>query len=293
MKFKSILTAVLIVFVVASVVVLAIKEITKSARGDKPASVSGPRVIAYYFHGKVRCPTCNSIESYAKEAVQCGFPEQLGSGRLEWRVVNYEESGNEHFATDYNFVSPSLVLVTMQGEKQLQWRNLRSLGVCERQTQVHRVRPTECERMSRHFNQRSRWKMRISLSRIVVPVVTLAAISLASCVYAAEPATQSKSAEPATQAKSAEQSKQSKPAAPAAPAAKQAHRVVVCYFHRTVRCPTCKRISAYIEESLKGGMAAEMKQGTVEWVMIDFQDKKNEKYTPLTRSPGRPWSSWT
>ena len=32
------------------------------------------------------------------------------------------------------------------------------------------------------------------------------------------------------------------------PAASPSHQVVACYFHRTVRCPTCKKISAYIEQ---------------------------------------------
>jgi len=100
--------------------------------------------------------------------------------------------------------------------------------------------------------------MKIRLTRITIALATLAAIAVALAGYAAEPAKESKSA---------------------AGAAKPAHRVVACYFHRTVRCPTCKKISAYIEESLKTGLAAELKDGTVQWVMIDFQDPANEKYT--------------
>jgi hypothetical protein len=68
--------------------------------------------------------------------------------------------------------------------------------------------------------------------------------------------------------------------------AKPSHRVVACYFHRTVRCPTCQRIGAYIEESLETGMADEMSEGRVEWVMIDFQNPKNERYTRGYRITG-------
>jgi hypothetical protein len=63
------------------------------------------------------------------------------------------------------------------------------------------------------------------------------------------------------------------------PSARPSHQVIACYFHRTVRCPTCKTISAYIEESVKTGFAAQMKEGSVKMVMIDFQDAKNQKYT--------------
>ena len=57
------------------------------------------------------------------------------------------------------------------------------------------------------------------------------------------------------------------------------HRVVAIYFHRTQRCPTCQRISAYVEEAVKSGFAREMKQNVVQLCLIDYQDKKNAKYT--------------
>jgi hypothetical protein len=62
------------------------------------------------------------------------------------------------------------------------------------------------------------------------------------------------------------------------PTAAPAHQVIACYFHRTERCPTCKTIGAYIEEAIKNGFAAELKDKTVRVVMVDFQDPKNERY---------------
>jgi hypothetical protein len=117
------LSAALLFFVAAGVVVLTVK----SLRQSPPAATeegSGDRIVAYYFHGKVRCPTCESIETYSKEAVETGFAEQLKDGRLEWRIVNYEEPGNEHYAADYNLAAPCVVLVVMHGREQVQWRGL-------------------------------------------------------------------------------------------------------------------------------------------------------------------------
>ena len=54
-----------------------------------------------------------------------------------------------------------------------------------------------------------------------------------------------------------------------------ADRVVVMYFHRTQRCPTCLKMGGYSEEAVKTGFAQEIKQGTVEFHYIDFQDEKN------------------
>jgi hypothetical protein len=73
-------------------------------------------------------------------------------------------------------------------------------------------------------------------------------------------------------------SRQSSPAIAAeTSAAAPEHQVIACYFHRTVRCPTCKKISAYIEESVQTGFAKQVKDGSVKMIMVDFQDSKNKK----------------
>jgi hypothetical protein len=72
------------------------------------------------------------------------------------------------------------------------------------------------------------------------------------------------------------------PIAVAAPS----HQVFACYFHRTVRCPTCKKISAYIDESVQAGFAAQVKDGSVKMIMVDFQDAKNQKLTQAYKITG-------
>ena len=49
------------------------------------------------------------------------------------------------------------------------------------------------------------------------------------------------------------------------------HRVAAMYFHRTQRCPTCRRISAYIEEAIKTGFAEELPKRQVSLHLVDFQ----------------------
>lgn len=63
------------------------------------------------------------------------------------------------------------------------------------------------------------------------------------------------------------------------PAAAPADRVVVMYFHRTQRCPTCKRMGSYTEEAVLKGFPKQIKDGTVEFHFIDFQDQKNAALT--------------
>lgn len=80
---------------------------------------------------------------------------------------------------------------------------------------------------------------------------------------------------------------QSAPKARAAEmAGRPSHQVLACYFHRTVRCPTCQRISAYIEEALRANFAEELKAGAVKVSVIDFQDPRNQRYTQAYQIAG-------
>jgi len=88
--------------------------------GNKPTS----RVIAYYFHGNFRCYTCHTMEQYSKEAIQKNFKDALSSGKLEFRAVNVEKRGNEHFAQDYQLYTKSLILSLVKDGKEVKSKNL-------------------------------------------------------------------------------------------------------------------------------------------------------------------------
>lgn len=68
-----------------------------------------------------------------------------------------------------------------------------------------------------------------------------------------------------------------RPAAEKEQAETPEHQVVAIYFHRTQRCPTCKRIGAMAEEAVVKGFEKEAKTRVVEFHFVDFQDKKNAK----------------
>lgn len=63
--------------------------------------------------------------------------------------------------------------------------------------------------------------------------------------------------------------------APAADA--PANRVIVMYFHRTERCPTCLKMGDYSEEAIQTGFAKPLESGAVGFYYIDFQDEKNAR----------------
>ena len=82
------------------------------------------KVIAYYFHGSFRCPTCRNLEQYAKETIENNFEKELTEGSLIFKAVNVEEKGNEHFVNDYQLYTKSLVLSLVEDDKEVKYKNL-------------------------------------------------------------------------------------------------------------------------------------------------------------------------
>lgn len=127
MKAKNLVVAALLLFVAASLVILVSREMQQSP-SEKPVATDDGLpddvLMVYYFHGNTRCPTCESIENYSHEAVQSAFAEQLGNEEVLWKVVNYEQPEHSHFATDYDIVAPTVVLVRRVDGQSTDWRNL-------------------------------------------------------------------------------------------------------------------------------------------------------------------------
>ena len=82
------------------------------------------RVVAYYFHGTMRCPTCYRLEQYSKEAIENNFKSELASGKLEFKIINVEEKNNKHFIQDYQLYTKSLVISLVKDGKEAKSKNL-------------------------------------------------------------------------------------------------------------------------------------------------------------------------
>jgi len=93
------------------------------------------KVIAYYFHGSFRCVTCTNMEKYSKEAIEANFKDALASGKLEFRAVNVEDRGNEHFVNDYKLYTKSLILSLVKDDKEVKSKNLNKIWELARNKQ--------------------------------------------------------------------------------------------------------------------------------------------------------------
>ena len=82
------------------------------------------KIIAYYFHGNARCPTCHKMEQYTKEAIEENFKDELASCLLIFKAVNVDEKENKHFVTDYELYTKSLIISRVADGKEIEHKNL-------------------------------------------------------------------------------------------------------------------------------------------------------------------------
>jgi hypothetical protein len=83
-----------------------------------------PVAMLYYFHRTLRCQTCLTIEAYIDEALRVQHADALEDGRLQWLPTNIEEPGNAHFEEDFSLEFNSAILVRLDGQRSVSWRNL-------------------------------------------------------------------------------------------------------------------------------------------------------------------------
>jgi len=64
------------------------------------------------------------MEKYSREAIEASFKDALASGKLEFKAVNVEDRGNEHFVNDYKLYTKSLILSLVKDGKEVKSKNL-------------------------------------------------------------------------------------------------------------------------------------------------------------------------
>ncbi len=123
MNVKTALTAGLLLFVAASLATPIVRHLTAS-RHETTVDAAPARpdaLMVYYFRGNVRCPACRTLETCSREVVADRFAAEAADGRIEWRAIDYQTPGNEHFLTDYQLLTGGVVLVEFHDGRPTRW----------------------------------------------------------------------------------------------------------------------------------------------------------------------------
>ncbi|ASB49237.1 nitrophenyl compound nitroreductase subunit ArsF family protein [Alkalitalea saponilacus] len=99
----------------AIAVVLAVISCGQSQSGQsgqKSASLSeadDAKVKVYYFHGRMRCPTCVNIQEVVQNTVNDNF---AGNEDVAFLEVDFSDRANAHLADKYEIAWSSVVIAT-------------------------------------------------------------------------------------------------------------------------------------------------------------------------------------
>lgn len=94
-----------------------------------PAAKANPvtaekKLQVYYFMTTYRCRSCTFIEQTTRQALDEQFAAEQKSGRIQFNMINIDETQNKHFVDEYGLYTKSVVLSDLKGGKQQRWKNL-------------------------------------------------------------------------------------------------------------------------------------------------------------------------
>jgi hypothetical protein len=104
--------------------VLNAAESKTPARAPAAEKAAEPKLIAYYFHGTIRCEMCLNIERQARAAIEFWFSTELAQKSLLFKPANYDAEDYARLKKAYKLSEPSLVLVRRQSGKAERWKLL-------------------------------------------------------------------------------------------------------------------------------------------------------------------------
>jgi hypothetical protein len=98
------------------------ESVETPAEGNKKAPES--QVVVTYYYTSYRCPTCMKLETYSRQAVEGGFPDEIEQNKVVFRTLNLDEPENGRFVEIYKLVTKSLIVSLNRKGKEVKWKNL-------------------------------------------------------------------------------------------------------------------------------------------------------------------------
>lgn len=82
------------------------------------------RVVAMYFHQRIRCRSCREIEALSRKAIQDDFKAELSSGRLTFTTFSLADRENDRFIREFGLGGSMLVLAEFRGDELVRWNRM-------------------------------------------------------------------------------------------------------------------------------------------------------------------------
>lgn len=91
---------------------------TESSTDKSTTNEITNKVEVLEFFGKRRCTSCINIEKNTKLTLKTHFANEIESGKIEFKMINYDLAENEKIVDKYEAYGTSLYMVTTIGDKE-------------------------------------------------------------------------------------------------------------------------------------------------------------------------------
>ena len=114
----------LLTLVVVSLGTWGLRTFSSVLEAEPGAALPDDGIVVVNFHAARRCEACREIGAEARMLVETDFGDDLKSGRMQWRAINYEAPGNKHFIQDYDLTTSTIVVTRREGGRDVEWQRL-------------------------------------------------------------------------------------------------------------------------------------------------------------------------
>ncbi len=114
----------LLTLVVVSLVTWGLRTFTSVLAAEQGVALPDDGVVVVNFHTATRCEACRQIGTEAEKVVETSNGDGLKSGRMQWRVINYEAPENKHFIQEYGLTTSTIVVTRREGGRDVEWQRL-------------------------------------------------------------------------------------------------------------------------------------------------------------------------
>ncbi len=93
------------------------------------AATAKADVVVTYFTTDVRCESCQTIEALSRSAVEEGFPTEVASGAVLFRVINTDRAENEHYIDEYEITNKTVIVSQQEKGAETGWTDRQDVWV--------------------------------------------------------------------------------------------------------------------------------------------------------------------
>lgn len=114
----------LLALVVVSLGTWGLRTFTSVLAAEPGVEMPDDGIVVVSFHAATRCEACREIGHETQALLESDYSEDLETGHMQWRSINYEAPANKHFIQNYELTTSTVVVTRREGGRDVEWQRL-------------------------------------------------------------------------------------------------------------------------------------------------------------------------